>query len=108
MCCRSNRNTIPRCDLSTRPSGARMNSRSYFNLRPHPQASNARRSRLLAAAVFLLLWLCWGASATANDAPAWMHALVGVPLPDHDEKANAVLLYSEQVVTLQSAEKMKI
>src|SRR5689334_21268882 len=27
------------------------------------------------------------------DAPQWMHALVNVPVPAHDEKTNAVLLY---------------
>ena len=37
-----------------------------------------------------------------------MHALVGVPLPAHDEKADVVQLYSERTVTVQSAEKIKI
>ena len=37
-----------------------------------------------------------------------MHAVVNAPLPAHDEKTNAVLLYSEKSVNVQSAEKMKI
>src|SRR5579864_3742757 len=46
-------------------------------------------------------------SALAGDAPAWMHAVVDAPLPPHDEKTDAVLLYSEKVVTVQSADKIK-
>jgi hypothetical protein len=46
--------------------------------------------------------------ARANgDAPAWMHALVNVPLPAHDEKTDAVKLYSEKTVTVQSADRIK-
>ncbi len=45
--------------------------------------------------------------AVAGGAPAWMHALVGAPLPAHDEKTDAVVLYSEQVVTVQSENKVK-
>jgi Domain of Unknown Function with PDB structure (DUF3857)/Transglutaminase-like superfamily len=36
-----------------------------------------------------------------------MHALVGVPLPAHDEKADVVLLYAERTVNVQSADKIK-
>jgi len=46
--------------------------------------------------------------ASAGDAPAWMHALVSVPLPAHDEKTDVVLLYSDRTVTVQSADKIKI
>ena len=46
--------------------------------------------------------------AVAGDAPQWMHTLVNAPLPSHDEKTNAVLLYSEQSVNVQSVEKIKI
>src|SRR3954468_20121716 len=45
--------------------------------------------------------------AFAGDAPQWMHALVNAPLPAHDEKTNAVLLYSETNVVVQSADKIK-
>jgi hypothetical protein len=43
----------------------------------------------------------------ASDAPAWMHAVVNAPLPPHDEKTNAVLLYSETSVSVISADKVK-
>jgi hypothetical protein len=45
--------------------------------------------------------------SNAGDAPGWMHALANVPLPAHDEKTEAVLLYSERIVTVQSADKIK-
>jgi len=43
----------------------------------------------------------------AGDAPQWMHALVNAPLPAHDEKTDAVLLYSETNVNVISADKIK-
>jgi transglutaminase-like putative cysteine protease len=45
--------------------------------------------------------------ATAGDAPAWMHAQVNAALPAHDEKTDAVLLYSETNVTVLSTDKIK-
>jgi len=42
-----------------------------------------------------------------GDAPAWMHALVNVPLPAYDEKTDAVLLYSETNVTVLSTDKIR-
>jgi uncharacterized protein DUF3857/transglutaminase superfamily protein len=45
--------------------------------------------------------------ALAGDAPPWMHAVANVPLPAHDEKTDAVLLYSERSVTVQSVDKIK-
>ncbi len=36
-----------------------------------------------------------------------MHALTNVPVPDHDEKTDAVLLYSEEILTVQPNGKMK-
>jgi len=41
------------------------------------------------------------------SAPQWMHALVNAPLPAHDEKTDAVLLYSETNVTVLSTDKIK-
>ena len=46
-------------------------------------------------------------SASANDAPGWMHALVNVPLPAHDDKTDAVMLYSEYIFTVQPNGKIK-
>jgi len=45
--------------------------------------------------------------ASANDAPGWMHALVNVPLPAHDDKTDAVMLYSEYIFTVQPNGKIK-
>ena len=36
-----------------------------------------------------------------------MHAVVNAPLPTHDEKTNAVILYSEDVLTIQPNGKIK-
>ncbi len=41
------------------------------------------------------------------DAPAWMHGLVAAPIPAHDEKTDAVVLYSEEILNVQSADKIK-
>src|SRR5271157_323594 len=46
-------------------------------------------------------------TAASNDAPQWMHALVGVTLPAYDEKTDAVLLYSETDVTVLSVDKIR-
>lgn len=44
----------------------------------------------------------------AADAPQWMHALVNAPVPAHDEKTDAVLLYSETNINVVAADKIKI
>jgi hypothetical protein len=45
--------------------------------------------------------------AASGDAPSWMHGLVSAPLPAHDDKTDAVLLYSETNVNVVSADKIK-
>src|SRR2546429_8832507 len=55
----------------------------------------------------LLCSLGYAPAATAADAPSWMHALVNAPLPAHDEKTDAALLYSEKNLTVISADKIK-
>ena len=60
-----------------------------------------------------LLWLAvsilgCASPAAAGDAPAWMHAQVNVLLPPHDEKTDAVLLYSETNVKVESGDKIRI
>jgi hypothetical protein len=60
--------------------------------------------------VLLLIVLCTLAAprrAQAGDAPPWMHAVASAPLPPHDEKTDAVVLYSKKIVTVQSVEKVK-
>ena len=41
------------------------------------------------------------------DAPVWLHALANATLPEHDEKTDAVLLLSEDVLTVQPNGKMR-
>src|ERR1700747_1805031 len=48
-----------------------------------------------------------GAETARADAPAWMHNLVNAPLPPHDEKTDAVVLYSEEIVNVQSMDKIR-
>ena len=64
-----------------------------------------RATQLAALAFFLAAFVA--PVSRAGDAPAWMHALTSVPLPDHDDKTDAVLLYSEDIVTVQGNGKIK-
>jgi len=61
-----------------------------------------RGVRMLAA----MGWL-WASCQAHAGAPSWMHALVSVPLPAHNEKTNAVLLYSDTSITVEPAGKIK-
>jgi transglutaminase-like putative cysteine protease len=61
--------------------------------------------RLVAFGIFCAFFRL--SSALAADAPAWMHALVSVPIPPHDEKTEAVLLYSESILNVQGNGKIK-
>jgi hypothetical protein len=84
-----------------------MTLRSWFCRRPPRRASNIS---FLAVLVFGLTFLLIAAprAHAGDDAPQWMHALVSVPLPPHDEETDAVLLYSEEDVSLQSANSLKV
>ena len=83
-----------------------MMNKSYCNLE-----RRLRRTSLFSALIAAILCLVGATAeappATAGDAPAWMHALVNVPLPAHDEKTDAVLLYSEDILNVQSNGKIK-
>jgi Domain of Unknown Function with PDB structure (DUF3857)/Transglutaminase-like superfamily len=46
-------------------------------------------------------------SVLAGEAPQWMHVVASAPLPEHDEKTEAVLLYEEQAVSVQSPDKIR-
>ncbi|MGC2391890.1 MAG: DUF3857 and transglutaminase domain-containing protein [Candidatus Acidiferrum sp.] len=83
-----------------------MNSKLYCNRQPRPRATRATHwGAWLAGA--LALCAVGGPAARANDAPQWMHALVNAPLPAHDEKTDAVLLYSEDILNVQGNGKIK-
>lgn len=82
-----------------------MNNKLYFNLR---LGLRAIRSKFISALTYCLICLAVVPAAFAGgDAPAWMHALVTAPLPAHDEKTNAVLLYEDINVTVVSTDKIK-
>ncbi len=82
-----------------------MNNRSCCNL--------ARRRRAISFDTFLpiiaavLCGIAAPQAAQAGDAPQWMHAVVSAPLPAHDEKTDAVLLYAETTVNVQSLDKIR-
>jgi len=87
-----------------------MNNKSFCSPVPPAPAISSRRRILLA---WVLLGVALGPlygprHALAADAPAWLHAVASAPLPDHDEKTDAVLLYSERTVAVQSLDKIKI
>jgi hypothetical protein len=70
----------------------------------HPRHKTELHRRLFL--VSLLLFSC-APLLRASDAPAWMHSAVNAPVPAHDEKTPAVVLYSEDVLTVQPNGKMK-
>ena len=53
-----------------------------------------------------MLYVAFASPASA-DAPAWMHAAAIAPLPVHDEKTDAVLIYAEDLTTVQPNGKIK-
>src|SRR5258708_5060078 len=59
------------------------------------------------ATVAVLTTLLAGVRPLRADAPAWMHNLVNSPLPAHDEKTDAIKLYSEITFTVQGNGKIK-
>jgi len=81
-----------------------MSNKPCYCPAPAPPPIDMRPSRLLLFAACLLTAAC---PALAGDAPQWMHAVATAPLPAHDEKTDAVLLYSERIETVQSVEKIK-
>src|SRR5882757_2096197 len=84
-----------------------MKNKSSYSLGRPRRATRSRTALwLIAAAVCLLLPTAPRAGAN-GDAPAWMHGLVNAPLPAHDEKTDAVVLYAEKIVTVQSADKIR-
>src|SRR5579859_163923 len=84
-----------------------MISRSYCSRQPHPRAIKVARWVVCLAGTVVLSAAGGPASARASDAPQWMHALVNAPLPPHDEKTDAVLLYSEEILNVQNNGKIK-
>ena len=65
------------------------------------------RTEIFLAVAFLVLGLTGALPASAGDAPAWMHALTSAPIPAHDEKTDAVMLYFEEILSVQPNGKLK-
>ncbi len=42
-----------------------------------------------------------------GDAPQWMHAIVNAQMPEHDEKTDAVVMYSDESMNVVSSDKIR-
>ena len=82
-----------------------MRNKSFYS-QSRPAPAIERRSAGLSLCV-LLCALAGAQLARAGDAPAWMHAAASAPVPAHDEKTNAVLMYEDITVNVISADKVK-
>ncbi len=81
-----------------------MKNRSFCNPVGRRPATECWLGSCLYVGLCLLVSVC---PALAADAPPWMHAAASAPLPAHDDKTDAVLLYSEHAVTVQSLDKIR-
>lgn len=63
--------------------------------------------RVLVALVGCVLMCAPRAVARKADAPQWMHSLVDAALPAHDEKTDAILMYSDRALTVLSVDKVR-
>jgi len=88
-----------------------MISRSLLNPLWQPRRTDlaliAARHALLAFLSAAAVILASPLAHAGNEAPAWMHAVVNTPLPAYDEKTNAVLLYAEDILSVQPNGKIK-
>jgi hypothetical protein len=81
-----------------------MNNKSSCNPAQRRPAISLRPFALLLIAIGPLFVAL---PASAGDAPQWMHSVVNAPLPEHDEKTDAVVLYSERNVNILSPDKIR-
>jgi hypothetical protein len=84
-----------------------MNNKSLCSLERLRRGTEMRRLLLIRVALAAGLLAAPFRAAVAADAPSWMHALTTAPVPAHDEKTDAVQMYAEKIVTVQSADKIK-
>jgi hypothetical protein len=84
-----------------------MKNRSSCNPEPLRQVTRLRGFLLGCVTLMASVFAAVPPAAAGGDAPSWMHALVSAPLPPHDEKTDAVQLYAEKIVTVQSTDKIK-
>ncbi len=68
---------------------------------------NCSRGLFFSISIIALALLVTPFSTRANsDAPAWMHTAAARPLPTYDDKTDAVIIYSEDLFTVQSNGKI--
>src|SRR5262245_15604131 len=85
-----------------------MNSKSFCSQAgPLPRAIRHWGPPGILILVLALACTLLSTSSARADAPSWMRALVNVPVPAHDEKTDAVLLYSEDTLNVQGNGKIK-
>jgi hypothetical protein len=74
-----------------------------------PANKYLRRSTLVYLMLAALAGTLLSGSSAAKDAsaPNWMHVLSSLPLPPHDEKTDAVILYSEIILVVEPNGKIK-
>jgi transglutaminase-like putative cysteine protease len=80
----------------------------WYSCRPVLPAETDMRARNPVAPLLVSALLSAAATPVSfgAEAPGWMHALVGATVPVHDEKANAVLMYSDNRLTVRSDGKI--
>src|SRR5579864_4247300 len=83
-----------------------MRNRLSYNRARRPRLTD-RRTPLFLLGIVVCLLVYRPRAVAGGDAPQWMHALTSASLPSYDEKTDAVLLYSETGVTVQSVDKIK-
>src|SRR5882724_2979683 len=83
-----------------------MRPKLFYKPAPQQRASSYWAHGALFCAV-LTAFAFFPSKAAAGDAPQWLHALVNAPVPVHDDKTNAVLLYSENILNVQANGKIK-
>jgi len=75
---------------------------------PEPPArATSRRTGVSLFWIAACVLACVPRAFAGGDAPQWMHTLTNAPLPAHDEKTDAVLLYSETNVFVDSTERIR-
>jgi hypothetical protein len=62
---------------------------------------NVAKSFLMLLVLTLVAAAAPGRASANSDAPAWMHAAASKPLPNYDDKTNAVIIYAEDLTTVQ-------
>src|SRR5215470_3336843 len=83
-----------------------MNSKLFCSHLALPRGIEKRKTGPAFAAM-AIFFFALSVPARAGDAPQWMRALVNAPLPEHDEKTNAVLLLADDTFTVQGNGRMK-